>query len=151
MAGMDGLFWGFDIAASGMSAELKRSQIVASNIANVHVTGNKEHEPYRRKTVVFEEALRDASAEWPGVPGADHAADGVKVAGVYEDHVTPFVPRYEPGHPDADENGFVLGSNVDLFREMVDMMVIERSFQADLSAMQAYRTMVRNSITQIGR
>ena len=149
--GMEGLFFGMDIAASGMTAELRRSEIVAANIANMHVTGGRGREPYRRRGVVFEEALANASQQWPDTPGASRVAGGVQVARVFEDRDAPFVARYEPGHPDADERGFVLGSNVDLFREMVDMSVIERSFAANLAAMRAYRTMLRNSITNIGR
>ena len=59
---------------------------------------------------------------------------------------TPFVPRHDPGHPHADEDGFVLTSNVDLFREMVDMMSIERSFQANLAAMRSYRGMLKSTM-----
>ena len=148
---MRGVLWGFDIAASGLTAELRRSEIVASNIANMHVTGGNGREPYRRRAVVFEEVLDDVSARWRGTRGAESLARGVRVGSVFEDHVTPFVPVYSPGHRDADENGYILTSNVDMFREMVDMMTIERSFQANLATMQAYRTMVRNSIQHIGR
>ena len=64
---------------------------------------------------------------------------------------SPFPVFYQPGHPDADATGRVLGSNVDLFQEMVDMQVIERSFDANLTAMRSYRTMLQNAITNIGR
>ena len=151
MEPMSGLFSGFDIAAAGMSAELRRSEIASANIANMHVTGGKDHDPYRRRVVVFEEALVDANHAWRGAGFDGASTAGVRVAKVYEDHTTPFIVRHEPGHPDADERGFVKTSNVDMFREMVDIMVIERSFQANVAAMQSSRNMVRNSVSHIGR
>ncbi|MEM7203458.1 MAG: flagellar basal body rod protein FlgC [Planctomycetota bacterium] len=150
MDAMRGVFWGFDIAASGLDAEMRRSEIVASNIANMHVTGGPGRDPYRRRTLSFEEVLGDLPGEAPRI-GSRDAPSGVRVAKVVEDHSTAFKPRYEPGHPDADDAGFVLGSNVDLFKEMVDMMVVQRSFQANLASLRAYRSMVQSSITNIGR
>ena len=149
---MRGVFWGFDIAASGMTAEMRRSEIVASNIANMHVTGGPDGDPYRRKMLVFEEALVEARGALDGV-GRDgqQMARGVQVGRIEEDFNTPFLPRHDPGHPDADENGYVLMPNVDVFKEMVDMMSIERSFQANVAGMQAYRNMVRASVQHIGR
>ena len=137
---MQGLFQGLDIAASGLSAELMRSEIVASNISNMHVTGGDGRAPYRRKALVFEEELTAADRF------GEQRAQGVKVGRVFEDFETPFVPRHDPGHPHADEDGFVLTSNVDLFREMVDMMSIERSFQANLAAMRSYRWMLKSTM-----
>ena len=147
---MQGLFQGLDISASGMQAEMVRARLVSANLANMHVVGGKGQDPYRRKGIVFEEMLADAGRTGH-LGGGRKMAQGVRVGGVYEDFTTPFQPRLDPGHPNADKDGFVLGSNVDLFREMVDMMTIERSFQANLAAMQAYRGMLRNSITHIGR
>ena len=148
MNSMEGIFQGFDIAAAGMRAELLRSEIVSANISNMHSTGNHEREPYRRRTVIFEEVLESA----PGLAGDDGLrARGVRVARVVEDRKTPFPARHEPGHPDADENGFVLMSNVNLFKELVDLSVIERSFEANLAAMRAYRTMLQAAVSNIGR
>lgn len=144
---MAGVFHGFDIAAAGMRAEMQRSEIVAANISNMHLTGGKDHDPYRRRSVVFEEVLDGVR----GTAGTDRLAQGVRVARIAEDDTTPFTPRFDPGHPDADDNGFVLMSNVNLFREMVDLSVIERSFQANLAAMRTYRGMVQSTITNIGR
>jgi flagellar basal-body rod protein FlgC len=143
---MKGVFRGFDIAASGQRAELQRSEIVASNLGNMHRTGNADHEPYRRKVVVFEEALEDARLN--GFREGDGLATGVQVAHIVED-TTPFPVFYQPGHPDADETGKVLGSNVDLFRELVEMSVIERSFDANLTALRTYRGMLQNTISNM--
>ncbi|MEO6593309.1 MAG: flagellar basal body rod protein FlgC [Planctomycetota bacterium] len=145
---MQGVFRGFDIAGSGLRAELQRSEVVASNLGNMHRTGNLKNEPYRRKVVVFEEALDHARGALADTN--DKRAAGVQVARVKEDS-TPFPVFYQPGHPDADESGKVLGSNVDLFQELVDMQVIERSFDANLTAMRTYRTMLQNTITNMSR
>ena len=145
---MKGVFQGFDIAGAGLRAELQRSEVVASNLANMHRTGNAEHEPYRRKTLVFRELLEGTEAGSDLAGGAK--AGGVAVAEVQEDD-SPFPIFYQPGHPDADETGCVLGSNVDLFQEMVDMQVVERSFDANLTAMRSYKSMLQNAITNIGR
>jgi flagellar basal-body rod protein FlgC len=139
---MQGVFRGFDIAGAGMRAEMQRSEIVASNLGNMQSTGNAENEPYRRKMLVFEELLAEAQA--------GGAAGGVKIAKVVEDQ-TPFPVFFQPGHHHADASGKVLGSNVDLFQELVDMQVIERSFDANLTALRSYRGMLQNTITNMSR
>lgn len=143
---MKGVFRGFDIAGAGLNAEMQRSEIVASNLANMHRTGNAKNEPYRRKVVVFEELLEQSQRQGSGA--SDLVASGSHVAQVLEDS-TPFPVFYQPGHPDADEQGKVLGSNVDLFQELVDMQVIERSFDANLTALRTYRTMLQNTINNM--
>jgi len=144
-----GAFQGFDIAAAGLRAEMMRSEIVASNLGNMHRTGNAKNEPYRRKVVVFEELLEQASKGAAGGGSArDTVAGGVAVAKVTEDR-SPFPVYHQPGHPDADENGQVMGSNVELFHELIDMRTIERSFDANMSAMRTYRSMLQNSITNL--
>ena len=143
---MKGVFRGFDIAGAGLRAELQRSEIVASNLGNMHRTGNAQNEPYRRKVLVFEELLERASGSAAG--GGDVAAGGVALARVVEDK-TPFPVFHQPGHPHADASGRVLGSNVDLFQELVDMQVIERSFDANLTALRTYRGMLQNTLNNM--
>lgn len=148
---MQGVFRGFDIAGAGLRAELQRAEVVASNLANMHRTGNAQKEPYRRKQIVFEEMLLDAQKGGNATMGSrDAIANGVQVAKVVEDQ-TEFPVFYQPGHPDADASGKVLGSNVDLFQELVDMQVIERSFDANLTALRSYRGMLQNTITNMSR
>ncbi|MBL8731145.1 MAG: flagellar basal body rod protein FlgC [Planctomycetes bacterium] len=146
---MKGVFRGFDIAASGLRAELQRSEIVASNLGNMHRTGNDKHLPYRRKAVQFEEVLADAT-QAAGKAGKGLVPEGVTIAKVVEDQ-SPFPVFYQPGHPDADETGKVLGSNVDLFQELIDMSTIERSFDANLTALRTYRSMLQNTITNMSK
>lgn len=145
-----GIFQGFDIAASGLRAEMQRSEIVAANLGNMQRTGNAAKLPYRRKSVLFEEALERARS-LSGVPGGELVSGGVKVAQVVEDHVSPFPRFHSPGHADADADGWVWGSNVDLFQELVDLSVIERSFEANLAAMRTYRTMLQSTLTNMTR
>lgn len=145
---MKGVFRGFDIAGAGLRAELQRSEIVASNLTNMHDTGNAKNEPYRRKVLVFDELLEEKVAGAANGDGKDLRAGGVMLARVVEDK-TPFPVFHQPGHPDADETGKVLGSNVDLFQELVDMQVIERSFDANLTALRTYRTMLQNTLTNM--
>ena len=78
------------------------------------------------------------------------AAAGVGAGRIVED-TSDFPIFYQPGHPDADESGRVLGSNVDIFQELVDMQSIERSFDANLAAMRSYRTMLQNTINNMNR
>lgn len=145
---MKGVFQGFDIAAAGLRAEMVRSEVAAANLGNMSRTGNKYHEPYRRKSVVFEEVL-DRVDSVQGLPGGDLAAAGVRVRSVEEDHDTEFTRFRSPGHPDADEDGWVLASNVDVFQELVDLSTIERSFEANLAALRTYRTMLQSSLTNM--
>ncbi len=145
---MDGMFQGFDISAAGLRAEMLRSEIVSSNIANMGRTGNKHVAPYRRKGVVFEEVL-DRVDNAKGIQGGEMAAGGVKVGRVVEDFKTEFPSYHRPGDPMADEDGWVLGSNVDVMQEMIDLSVIERSFDANLAAMRTYRQMLQNALTNM--
>ena len=140
---MTGIFRGFDIATSGLRAELQRSEIVASNLGNMHRTGNAGNPPYRRQVLVFEEALDAASGQ------ANEGETGVQVGRVVADQ-SPFEVFYQPGHPHADESGQVLASNVDVFRELIDMNVIQRSFDANLTALRTYRSMLQNTVQQLG-
>lgn len=142
---MKGVFRGLDIATAGLRAEMQRSEVVASNLGNMHRTGNATREPYRRRSVVFEELLEDQ-----GRKGGGKVASGIGAGRIVEDQ-SDFPVFYQPGHPDADESGRVLSSNVDLFEELIDMQSIERSFDANLAAMRTYRTMLQNTINNMSR
>lgn len=146
---VNGIFQGMDILASGLRAEMQRSEVVSANIANMESTGNAKKPPYRRRSVVFEEMLAEQTG-LAGVDGGEGAARGVKVSRVVEDR-TPFPTFHDPGHRDAGPDGYVMATNVDMFREMVDMQAIERSFGANLQAMRAYRSMLQSAITNITR
>jgi flagellar basal-body rod protein FlgC len=130
-----------DISASGLAAERKRMEVVANNIANAHTTRSAEGGPYRRQTVVFSSLMDSASA-----PGAAPDMAGVKVVGVSKDS-SPLPRVYQPGHPDADEDGFVEMPNVSLPNEMVDLMTASRAYEANLKSMQTFRSMAEQALS----
>ncbi len=129
------------VAASGISAQLARLEAIASNIANAETTRGPDGVPYRRKVVTFEEV-----GFQPLLIGSVNAFEediigGVRVVGVAED-LSEGALVYDPGHPDADEAGYVLMPNVNITDEMVDMMDARRLFEANASVFQAIKSMM---------
>lgn len=135
---------GLGVAASGLSAQRARLDAISANIANSETTRGVDGTPYRRKVVRLEEVgfqplLTGVAAE-PGEEGFG----GVRVAGVEEDPTQgPLI--YDPGHPDADEGGYVRMPNVDINTEMVDLMETRRLFEANATVFQAIKAMLRRS------
>lgn len=139
----------FDICASGMSAQRVRMDIAAENIANVDTTRTEAGGPYRRKDVVFEsygsgsfqEAMRNASRG----AGFSSRSAGVRVSNIIED--TRELKRvYNPEHPDADEEGYVNMPNVDTLKETVDSMSATRSYEANVTALNAMKLMAQKAL-----
>jgi flagellar basal-body rod protein FlgC len=139
------LFAAADISASGLAAERLRLEVVANNIANAFSTRSANGGPYRRQDVVFSAVLNQQRAAGAG---GRHAAatpvGGVQVAGIAED-MSDFHRVHNPGHPDADKDGFVNMPNVDLPVEMVNMITASRAYEANLRAMQFFRQMTEQS------
>ena len=140
-------FGALDISASGLSAERMRMDVVAENLANAQTTRGPDGGPYRRKEVVLASApgdgFRTALAGAVGsVPGqrASQQPGGVQVAGIVED-AAPARRVYDPGHPDADGQGYVSLPNVNPVTEMVDLISASRAYEANVTAMQAAKTM----------
>lgn len=143
----------FNISGSGMTAERFRMDVVAENIANIHTTrtpGNGG--PYRRKLTVFQE--RSYSNSFKGVletamnnrlRSTDSPGLGVRVTQVIEDQ-TELTPSYDPSHPDADENGYVMLPNVDLIKETVDAMSATRAYEANVTAFNALKAMAQKAM-----
>ena len=128
-----------DISSTGLSAQRTRMNLISSNLANVNTTRTENGEPYKRKDVVFE-AHQDHDFEDVLNERLEASVDGVKVAEIIEDD-KPFIEKYEPGHPDADENGYVRLPNVNLVEEMVNMISASRSFEANAKAVSATKDM----------
>jgi flagellar basal-body rod protein FlgC len=124
------LFDSLRISASGMTAERMRMDVIAENLANANTTRGVDGQPYQRKEVVLEQ----------GGSSFEQVLDGVKVAGVVAD---PSPPRrvYDPGHPDADQQGYVSMPNVTPVTEMVDMITASRGYEADVQAMNQAKQM----------
>jgi flagellar basal-body rod protein FlgC len=129
------------VSASALDAHRVRMNIIASNMANAQSTRTEAGGPYVKKNVLF----RTVSV------GSDptEKLDGVKVTGVVEDTKPPIV-IYDPGHPDADDNGNVTMPNINVIEEMVNMMMALRSYEANVKAFNISKGMFQKSL-EIGR
>lgn len=139
-------FASMSISAQGMTAQRRRMDTVAQNIANADSTHTAEGGPYRRRQVVFE-AIKPEQSFDTVFRGAmqQHDLRGVRVTKVVKDK-SPFREVYNPSHPDADANGIVKMPNVNPVQEMVDMNAAARSFEANISAMQTSKQMFMRSL-----
>ena len=126
------MFGNLEISASALTAERYRAEVAATNLANVETTRTAGGGAYRRQQVVFRAALAGFGEE---------AAGGVQVAEVVPDP-TPPIRRYEPGHPDADKEGYVAYPAVNPVTEMADLMGAVRAYQLNASAIQAGKQMI---------
>ncbi|MBP5623549.1 MAG: flagellar basal body rod protein FlgC [Lachnospiraceae bacterium] len=143
-----GMFTSFDINASGMTAQRYRMDIISENVANANTTRTKDGTPYVRKVVTFAE--QDGQTPFSRVMN-DHldrySGKGVKVTGVYEDKVTEMNMVYDPSHPDADENGYVLYPNVNIITEMTNLIDASRSYEANSTAFTATKAMAMKGLS----
>jgi flagellar basal-body rod protein FlgC len=142
------LFGLFQISGSALAAERLRAEVATSNLANSETTGTSEGGPYRRRMVTFQSQpasqfhlLLASSLAGESAP----PAGGVRVGNVVDDP-TPPERRYEPGHPDADADGFVAYPAISPVQEMVDLMGAERSYELNASAVQAAKQMIQQSL-----
>ncbi|MCS7034796.1 MAG: flagellar basal body rod protein FlgC [Phycisphaerae bacterium] len=132
------MFTSLDIGASALAAHRTRMDTIASNVANISVTRSADGriEPFRRRM-----ALLAPQADAAGSPG-------VRVAQIVADP-SPFRSVYEPGHPDADEAGYVKYPNIDLAMEMVNMMEASRAYEASVTMMETTKAMLNSSLRLI--
>jgi flagellar basal-body rod protein FlgC len=131
--------------ASALAAERMRIEVAVSNLANAESTRGPDGRPYRRRDVV----LASAPVEAFDAALGRATSTGVRVAAVVEDQAPPR-QRYEPGHPDADANGFVALPNVDPAEQMVDMLGAARAYQANLTAINLIRDLLQKAL-ELGR
>ncbi|HUM04050.1 MAG TPA: flagellar basal body rod protein FlgC [Terriglobales bacterium] len=144
---MSDMFSMLEISGSAMSAERQRAEVVAANLANANTTRTAEGGPYRRKEVVFASSgnspFRLAFQRAKELLGLGHSA--VRVERVVADPAAPLL-RYEPGHPDANAQGFVAYPAINPIQEMVDLMGAVRSYQLNASAVSASKQMFQQAI-----
>ncbi len=168
MPGVDGgggRLRGLAISASGLAAQRKRMDVIAMNIANAETTRTPEGGAYQRRVLQLREAqtqqatsrggpVRRSGSMVPEVPdvpevgsfpAAVDSAYGVEVVGTSQD-LTEGPLIYEPGHPDADESGYVRYPNVELTREMIDLMESRRAYEANATVFDAMKSMLRRAI-----
>ncbi|QDP40171.1 flagellar basal body rod protein FlgC [Radiobacillus deserti] len=150
-----GIFNSINTSASALTAQRLRMDTVSSNLANAETTRatineNGEYEPYRRKMVVFQP--KDASFNsflQRARAGSSSVGNGVRVKEIVEDD-EPFKLVYNPNHPDANEEGYVQLPNVDPLQEMVDLMSATRSYEANVTALNATKGMLLKAL-EIGK
>jgi len=122
--------------------------VIAENIANIDTTRTEHGGPYRRKYVVFQERRTDRDFA-SFFHRAQRAHGGVRVINIGRD-MSEFKLDYNPTHPDADENGFVRLPNVEVVQEMTDMMAAFRAYEANVTALNAFKDMATKTL-EIGR
>src|SRR4029077_12201199 len=137
----DDLLVSGNISASGMTAERLRMEVIANNVANALTTRTPSGGPYRRQDVLFEAIMQDQVTK-----GDNGPLGGVRVVGIRDDPSD--LPRiHDPGHPDADEDGFVTMPNVFLPIEMVNLMTASRAYEANLKVLQTLRQQLEQTLT----
>ncbi len=142
-----GIFSSINISASGLTAEQMRTDIIAENIANAHVTRTPSGTPYRRKMPVFR-AQNRKGFDYFLTKGTEDLK-GVEIAAVVEDK-SPFKRIYNPSHPDADRDGYVNMPNVEVVNEMINLISASRAYEANVTAINASKQMAMKAIS-IGR
>jgi flagellar basal-body rod protein FlgC len=142
-----GMFDSMHISASGLAAERMRMDVVAQNLANANTTRGPDGLPYRRQEVIFQSIETDFADSGTGGVGGDGETPtyGVHVVGVVDDPSNMRVV-YDPSHPDADDNGNVTLPNVNPVTEMVDMMTATRAYEANVTAMNAAKSMALKAL-----
>nr|WP_209122468.1 flagellar basal body rod protein FlgC [Alkalihalobacillus sp. BA299] len=148
------MFNGLNISASSLTAQRLRMDVISANMANAESTRahfvDGEWQPYRRKMVVMQPNQQNFSSYLnKAMNHSDNPGEGVKVSRIIEDQ-TPFKMMYQPEHPDADEDGYVKLPNVDPLREMVDLMSATRSYEANVTTLNATKNMLMKAL-EIGR
>lgn len=141
------LFGVMDVSGSALRAERVRAEVTATNMANAETTRTADGGPYRRQHVVFQSSPHDVtfSASLMGHLGTSNVPGGVDIAAVEEDTRAP-IARFDPGHPDADTNGYVQYPDIDPLSEMVDLMSAQRSYGMNATAVQAEKNMISSSL-----
>ncbi|MEK4424422.1 flagellar basal body rod protein FlgC [Solibacillus sp. FSL K6-1523] len=151
------IFHSMNTTASALTAQRLRMDVISSNIANVDTTRGKqvngEWEPYRKKSITLKEQQGQFSNFLNVAMGKTEkngAGNGVKVTSIKEDNETPFKLVFDPTHPDANADGYVQMSNVDLLKEMVDLISATRSYEANITVFNANKSMLTKAL-EIGK
>jgi flagellar basal-body rod protein FlgC len=140
-----GLFGSLGISASGMSAERLRMDVTAENLANADTTRGADGKPYQRKEVILQEAAGTSTFAGALAGAQAQVGGGVQATGIVGD---PSPPRrvYDPGHPDADAQGYVTLPNVNPVTEMVDLITASRGYEANVQALNAAKQMFTRTL-----
>lgn len=150
------IFHAMNTSAGSLTAQRLRMDVVSSNIANAQTTRAEmnedgEYEPYRRKMVTLEPSENNFRSflDHAVNSGSSGSGSGVNVSQITEDE-TPFKAVYNPNHPDANDDGYVEMPNVDPLKEMVDLMSATRSYEANITSLNASKNMLMKAL-EIGK
>jgi len=157
------IFGNMDVSVSGLRGMRAKMNTISENIANVETTRTEEGTPYRRKTVVMQQAApseptmirrpagpsefsqlvrtHEAHMDVGGLEEEVELPQGTELEVVQAEDSQPYKLVYNPAHPDADEQGYVLMPNIDVVREFVDLIAAQRAYEANLSAIQGAKDM----------
>ena len=152
------VFHSMNTTASALTAQRLRMDVISSNIANVDTTRarqvNGEWEPYRKKSVVLQENQGNKFSSFlnvaMGTYNKQKVGNGVQIREIKPDTETPFKLVYDPTNPDANAEGYVRQSNVDLLKEMVDLISATRSYEANVTVFNANKAMLSKAL-EIGK
>jgi flagellar basal-body rod protein FlgC len=140
-----GFFDGYNVATSGMSAQRTRINVVSANIANAKTTHTAEGGPYKKQEVVFEDVLiannkktNNNDVEVTNSKNSDVSLRGVGVKSILQSDAKP-VMRYEPAHPDANEQGYVAYPDINPVIEMVNLVEATRSYEANVASFNTHK------------
>lgn len=139
-----------EISASALTAERIRMNLIASNLANALTTRTPEGGPYKRKDAMFAAMPVENTFSSMLDKKSQSAAKGVEVMEIMEDHNPPRL-QYEPGHPDANAQGYVAYPNVNVIEEMADMMTATRVYEANVTSAKASMDMQMKTLELLGR
>ena len=151
-----GLFSSINIAATGLSAERVRLDVIADNMANVNTTRTTEGGPFRRSRVIMRPRVESPYWRSPFLPQSldNGIGRGVRPAEIQKDYATENKLRWDPTHPDAIKSGpregYVELPNIDIVTEMVDMISASRSYEANASIIEGSKSMFQRAL-DIGR
>ena len=141
-------FTSMDISSSAMSAERTRMNLISSNLANANSTRTAEGGPYKRKDAIFKASTLSGSFN-TALDMASRGLSRVDVTGIVEDSSAPRI-QHDPTHPDADATGHVALPNVNVIEEMADMITATRTYEANVTAAQAAKSMAMKTL-ELGR
>lgn len=133
-----GLYDGYEISTSGMSAQRTRLNVVSANIANAQTTNTQEGGPYKKQNVIFEEVLLQQQRHPVDTQQASSSISKVGVKDVVDAKTQPIM-KYEPSHPNANDEGYVAYPNINPVIEMVDLIEAIRSYEANTKAFSAHK------------
>jgi flagellar basal-body rod protein FlgC len=136
-------------SSTGLSAQRIRMNLISTNLANINTTETEGGGPYKRKEPVFAAVPNENSFNNVLNNTIDRDLTQVKVLNIVEDQRAP-ITRYEPGHPQANEQGYVSMPNINVIEEMVNLMMASRSYEANVAAINATKKMALKAL-EIGR